>query len=72
MIAMSSGGDPGQHWAEQGIDAWAKHGVEELEERDAVDRAERGLASADGAEHYGSGAGSALPVDTESGTIVES
>ncbi len=83
-----SSGDQGQHWAEQGIDAWAKHGVEEYDERDAVDRAERGLGTtdsgaagrdagetaADDAEHYGSGAGSGLPVNPaeESGKIVES
>lgn len=29
----------------QGIDEWARHGVEEFEERDAVERAERGEES---------------------------
>ena len=29
----------------QGIDEWARHGVEELEERDAVERAELGEES---------------------------
>ena len=83
---MGSGGDEGQHWGEQGIDAWAKHGVEEYDERDAVDRAERGLGggdrdsgsigeevAADDAEHYGR-AGSDLPVDppAETGTVIGS
>ncbi len=84
---MGSGGDEGQHRGEQGIDAWAKHGVEEYDERDAVDRAERGLAGGDrdpgsigeavvagDTEHDGNGAGGDLPVDppAETGTVVGS
>jgi hypothetical protein len=29
-------------WAQQGIDHWAQHGVEELIEREAAERAELG------------------------------
>ncbi len=31
-----------REWAQQGIDLWARHGVEELAARDAVERAELG------------------------------
>jgi hypothetical protein len=37
--------------APQGIDRWAQHGVEELAERDAEDRAEMGESLADVHRH---------------------
>ena len=40
---MSSAGEQGRTRGDQGIDAWAKHGLEEYDEREAMDRAERGL-----------------------------
>ena len=40
---MSSAGEQGRNLGDQGIDAWAKHGLEEYDEREAMDRAERGL-----------------------------
>jgi hypothetical protein len=84
---MSSAGERGGPRAEQGIEAWARHGIEEYDEREAMDRAERGLDSQldddpaeprqddpDVAEHPGSGVGSesrADPAD-ESTKSVES
>ncbi len=43
--------------APQGIDQWARHGVEELTERDAEERAEMGEPHTDGPETGNSGAG---------------
>jgi hypothetical protein len=44
---MSSAGDQGRNRGDQGIEAWARHGVEEYDEREAMDRAERGLKASE-------------------------
>lgn len=49
LVAMTAAEDA-HEWAKQGIDHWAQHGVEELVEREAAERAELGHSTKDAGE----------------------